>query len=54
MSLQVITHSVHLVHILIIFSKLSQVIKHDIAEVNDNMRKGQKGKEMHPSFSSLS
>jgi hypothetical protein len=39
-----------LVHALNVFSKLSQAIEHDIAEVKDDLRKGQKGKEMHPSF----
>ena len=35
-----------MVHVLIILSKLSQAMKHDIAEVKDDMRKGQKGKEI--------
>jgi len=35
-----------MVYVLIVLSKLSQAIKHDIAEVKDDMRKGQKGKEM--------
>jgi len=35
-----------IVHLLIILSKLSKAIKHDIAEVKDDMQKGQKGKEM--------
>jgi len=35
-----------MVHLLIILSKLSQAMKHDIAEVKDDMRKSQKGKEM--------
>lgn len=33
-------------HVLIILSKLSQAMKHDIAEVKADMRKGQKGKEI--------
>jgi len=39
-----------MVHVLIILSKLSQAIKHDIAEVKDDIRKGQKGEGNIPLF----
>ena len=42
-----------MVHVLIILSKISQAMKHDIAEVKADMRKGQKSKEIFD-FSLLS